>query len=143
MRKVTAILTDNIQLGIRVLGQHLFRFLEDILVVSSGKAFVGRDDQTAEGSVQRVGIMVIRVEKRTFHIPYRTENPLDLRPQCVKVGTYLFQIAARFAQFGGSDQIHRVGDLFGILDAFDMGFDFFCAGHRQSPHFSAALKLSR
>ena len=67
--KVTAIFTDNIQLGIRVLGQHLFRFLEDILVVSSGKAFVGRDDQTAEGSVQRVGIMVIRVEKRAFPHP--------------------------------------------------------------------------
>ena len=141
--EMTAVFTDNIQLGVRMFLQHLFSLLEDILVIRACKSLIRRDDQTAEGTIQRVGVMVDGIEERAFHVPYRTENTLDFRSQCVEVGAYTIQVGTRLTQLGRRNQVHRVGNLFGILDAFDMGFDFFCAGHYQSPHFSAAFTVSR
>ena len=123
-----AILPHYIQLGVRVLGKELFSLLDDVLVVGPCKALVRRDDQTPISALQR-RVIVRRIEIGTVYIPCRAEDPLDLAPQGVKIRPGVGQIVPCLPQLGGGNEVHGVGDLHGIFNAFHTLLNFLRIRH--------------
>ena len=129
---VPSVLTDHEQLGAGMVSQDPHGLLDGVLVVGAGQTLVGRDDQAGVGSALDV-VLVGRVEVPAADVAGGAENPLDLTPQGFKVRAGVGQVLPGAAQLGGGDQIHGVGDLLGLADAFDPVLDLFGARHLTAP----------
>ena len=128
LEKVAAILPHHEQLGVRVLVQQALGLFDDILVIGPRQALVRRDDQAAIGAIPGL-CHVGGIEIVALHPVGRAEDTLDLYPQGLEIGAGLAQVVLGPAQLGGGDEIHGVGDLSGLLHAFDALFDLLDAGH--------------
>ena len=77
------------------------------------------------------------VELGAVYISGCAKDPFDLSTQRLKIGAGMIQLRAGAAKLCGGDEIHGVGDLFGILNALHAALNLLGACHRYAPRFPA------
>ena len=71
------------------------------------------------------------------------ENVGDGGLDLLKVGLHIGELLPGLLKIGGGDEIHGVGDLQGLLHAFDVGADLFYACHVALTRFLALSSTER
>ena len=104
------------------------------MAVCAGQSFVTGDHDITH--LPRLGLHVgALVEEIVSQLRRVVENVGNGFEYFCKVGDGIVQPPLGFAQIGRGDQIHGVGDLQGLLHAFDPGADLFDSSQRASPSF--------
>ena len=133
------VLPHHKELGIRMLREEVLGLFHHVLVVSAGQSLVRRDNEAAVGPIPGSGD-IRWVEIAAVHAVGRAEDPLDLPPQGLKVGSGIGKLRLGLAHFGGGDEVHGVGDLPGLPDALDASLDLLGPRHGHAPAFRSARK---
>ena len=119
-------LAHHIKAGLGVIAAVRFQKLEQILVVRTGHAFVRRQHQIGAARRFRVAGVEERVDRFFRQVGQHTGHR---HLHALKVRRNRLVIFACLAQLGGRDQVHRVRDLAGILNALDALFQQLTGRH--------------
>ena len=124
-----AVLADNEELRIGVLLVYPLRFLEDIVVIRTGKSLIRRDDKAAQGALAVFGVVAVSREVPAVDSLIDGEDARYLMVEHVKVRANLVKLGSGLAHLCRGDEVHGVGDLLRLLNAAYASADLACAGH--------------
>ena len=128
-----SVLADYEKLRGGVFLQQLLSLAYNILVVHSGKSLVCGNYQAGVRTRQRVAV-VLGIEPAALRVLLRgTEDTLYLALYRLEVGAGVVQLRLCLAHFRGGYQVHRVGYLLSIPDAFNAVLNLFRVSHSAPP----------
>ena len=109
-------LTNDVEAGIGVAAALLFQELEQVLVVGTRHALVGRQHDIGTDGVFLFPLMEERVDRLVRQMRHDAGDGV---PHPGEIRQNVLVVLACLAELGGGDQVHGIRDLHGILNALD------------------------
>ena len=119
-------LADDVELGVGVIACLRLEEFERVLIECARHAFICRQHNISALGSRNIADMEERVHRLLRQVGNHAGDGV---PHPGEVGQHVLVILARLAELGGRDEIHRVGDLHGVLDALDALFQQLSGRH--------------
>ena len=128
----SAVFSDNEQPRVRMGIEHCLSLTENILIIRAGKPLICRYNKAGIG-INTNRSTVGRIKIFALDIIDSTEDTLYLALYRLEVGAGVIQFRLCLAHFRGGYQVHRVGYLLSIPDAFNAVLNLFRVSHSAPP----------